>query len=82
MMTNFFGHFFLFDRVICYHGEIYLFIFAWINLINNLQADSKAWNIPIAFISVVLLPIVGNVAEHAIAVMFAMKDKLVSSILR
>lgn len=43
------------------------------------QGASKAWNIPIAFISVVLLPIVGNAAEHASAVMFAMKDKLVSS---
>lgn len=32
---------------------------------------------PIAFISVVLLPIVGNAAEHAGAIMFAMKDKLV-----
>lgn len=34
---------------------------------------------PIAFISVILLPIVGNAAEHASAIMFAMKDKLVSS---
>ena len=33
---------------------------------------------PIAFISVILLPIVGNAAEHAGAIMFAMKDKLVS----
>ena len=31
-----------------------------------------------SFISVILLPIVGNAAEHASAVMFAMKDKLVS----
>ena len=31
-----------------------------------------------AFISVILLPIVGNAAEHASAIMFAMKDKLVS----
>lgn len=35
-------------------------------------------NIPVAFISVILLPIVGNAAEHASAIMFAMKDKLVS----
>lgn len=33
---------------------------------------------PVAFISVILLPIVGNAAEHASAIMFAMKDKLVS----
>jgi len=30
----------------------------------------------VAFISVILLPIVGNAAEHASAIMFAMKDKL------
>lgn len=33
-------------------------------------------NIPVAFISVILLPIVGNAAEHASAIMFAVKDKL------
>lgn len=33
---------------------------------------------PISFISVIVLPIVGNAAEHAGAIMFAMKDKLVS----
>jgi Ca2+/H+ antiporter len=32
----------------------------------------------VSFISVILLPIVGNAAEHASAIMFAMKDKLVS----
>uniref|UniRef100_A0A0D9VC37 Sodium/calcium exchanger membrane region domain-containing protein n=1 Tax=Leersia perrieri TaxID=77586 RepID=A0A0D9VC37_9ORYZ len=41
---------------------------------------SKGWNIPVAFISVVLLPIVANSAGHACAVMFAMKDKLGISI--
>lgn len=35
-------------------------------------------NMPVSFISVILLPIVGNAAEHASAIMFAMKDKLVS----
>uniref|UniRef100_J3L9H0 Sodium/calcium exchanger membrane region domain-containing protein n=1 Tax=Oryza brachyantha TaxID=4533 RepID=J3L9H0_ORYBR len=37
---------------------------------------SKAWDIPVAFISVVLLPIVGNSAGHVNAVIFAMKDRL------
>ncbi|KAL5134528.1 Vacuolar cation/proton exchanger 2 [Glycine soja] len=37
---------------------------------------SMAWEIPVAFISVILLPLVGNAAEHASAIMFAMKDKL------
>lgn len=43
-----------------------------------LQGASESWNMPVAFISVILLPIVGNAAEHASAIMFAMKDKLVS----
>lgn len=40
------------------------------------QGASDALNIPVAFISVILLPIVGNAAEHASAIMFAVKDKL------
>ena len=43
------------------------------------QGASESLNLPVAFISVILLPIVGNAAEHASAIMFAMKDKLVSS---
>jgi hypothetical protein len=50
-------------------------LFGWVII---LQGASVAWNIPIAFIGVILLPIVGNAAEHASAIMFAMKDKLVS----
>ena len=42
-----------------------------------MQGASAAWKMPVSFISVVLLPLVGNAAEHASAVMFAMKDKLV-----
>ncbi|KAK4750583.1 hypothetical protein SAY87_004065 [Trapa incisa] len=54
---------------------------AWISFLSDYLVDaidgaSKAWRIPIAFISVILLPIVGNAAEHASAIMFAMKDKL------
>ncbi|PSR96976.1 Vacuolar cation/proton exchanger like, partial [Actinidia chinensis var. chinensis] len=45
-------------------------------LVNAIQGASDSWNIPMAFISVILLPIVGNAAEHASAIMFAMKDKL------
>ena len=32
---------------------------------------------PVAFISVIILPIVGNAAEHMSAVIFAVKDNLV-----
>ncbi|XP_020527072.1 vacuolar cation/proton exchanger 3 isoform X2 [Amborella trichopoda] len=45
-------------------------------LVDTIEGASKSWNMPIAFISVILLPIVGNAAEHASAVMFATKDKL------
>ncbi|GJW21877.1 vacuolar cation/proton exchanger 3-like protein isoform X1 [Tanacetum coccineum] len=37
---------------------------------------SDSWNTPVSFISVILLPIVGNAAEHASVIMFAIKDKL------
>ncbi|XP_026393022.1 vacuolar cation/proton exchanger 3-like isoform X2 [Papaver somniferum] len=54
---------------------------AWISvlseyLVDAIEGASVAWKMPIAFISVILLPIVGNAAEHASAIIFAMKDKL------
>ncbi|KAM3382660.1 hypothetical protein P3S68_008235 [Capsicum galapagoense] len=45
-------------------------------LVNAIEGASVVMNIPVAFISVIVLPIVGNAAEHAGAVMFACKDKL------
>ncbi|TXG69478.1 hypothetical protein EZV62_004413 [Acer yangbiense] len=45
-------------------------------LVDTIQGASDSWNMPVAFISVILLPIVGNAAEHGSAIMFAMKDKL------
>ncbi|XP_058079441.1 vacuolar cation/proton exchanger 2-like isoform X1 [Magnolia sinica] len=45
-------------------------------LVNTIQGASESLNISVSFISVILLPIVGNVTEHASAMMFAMKDKL------
>ncbi|KAA8527114.1 hypothetical protein F0562_008657 [Nyssa sinensis] len=65
-----------------WESVIWLTIFtAWISilseyLVNAIEGTSVAWKMPVAFISVVLLPIVGNAAEHAGAIMFAMKDKL------
>ncbi|KAG0497550.1 hypothetical protein HPP92_002241 [Vanilla planifolia] len=44
-------------------------------LVDAIQGASEAMNMPVAFISVILLPIVGNAAEHASAIMFAIKDK-------
>lgn len=54
---------------------------AWISILSEYLVDaiegaSDSWNIPLSFISVILLPLVGNAAEHASAIMFAMKDKL------
>ncbi|KAI6672081.1 hypothetical protein NL676_006966 [Syzygium grande] len=45
-------------------------------LVDAIEGASDSLNIPVAFISVILLPIVGNAAEHASAIMFAVKDKL------
>ncbi|XP_019198808.1 PREDICTED: vacuolar cation/proton exchanger 2-like [Ipomoea nil] len=45
-------------------------------LVDAIEGASDTLNMPVAFISVILLPIVGNAAEHASAIMFAMKDKL------
>ncbi|XP_043702074.1 vacuolar cation/proton exchanger 3-like isoform X1 [Telopea speciosissima] len=58
-----------------------LILTVWISilseyLVDTIEGASVAWKMPIAFISVILLPIVGNAAEHASAIMFAMKDKL------
>ncbi|CAN4089242.1 unnamed protein product [Withania somnifera] len=45
-------------------------------LVDAIEGASDSMNMPMSFISVILLPIVGNAAEHASAIMFAMKDKL------
>ncbi|XP_024959778.1 vacuolar cation/proton exchanger 3-like isoform X1 [Cynara cardunculus var. scolymus] len=45
-------------------------------LVNAIEGAASAMDVPVAFISVILLPIVGNAAEHASAIMFAVKDKL------
>ncbi|XP_054780424.1 vacuolar cation/proton exchanger 2-like isoform X1 [Prosopis cineraria] len=45
-------------------------------LVDAIEGASESLHMPVAFISVILLPIVGNAAEHASAIMFAMKDKL------
>nr|XP_043617121.1 vacuolar cation/proton exchanger 3-like isoform X2 [Erigeron canadensis] len=50
----------------------------WVSLAILLMPyrASDSWNIPLSFISVILLPIVEKAAEHASAIIFAMKDKL------
>ncbi|MCO5608406.1 hypothetical protein L7F22_062616 [Adiantum nelumboides] len=58
-------------------GALTLFISLLSNyLVDAIEEASSSLNIPLAFISVIILPIVGNAAEHASAIMFALKDKL------
>ncbi|CAH1419252.1 unnamed protein product [Lactuca virosa] len=45
-------------------------------LVDTIEAASNSWGMPLSFTSIILLPIVGNAAEHAGAVIFALKNKL------
>lgn len=44
--------------------------------VDTIEAASGSWGMSVSFISVILLPIVGNAAEHAGAIIFAFKNKL------
>ncbi|KAI5426572.1 hypothetical protein KIW84_032130 [Lathyrus oleraceus] len=46
------------------------------HFVDAIEGASESLNMSVAFISVILLPIVGNAAEHASAIMFAVEDKL------
>jgi len=45
-------------------------------IVGGIEVAAVAWGIPLPFISTILLPIVGNAAEHASAIIFARKNKL------
>ncbi|XP_019091842.1 PREDICTED: vacuolar cation/proton exchanger 1-like [Camelina sativa] len=45
-------------------------------VVATIEDASETWNLPVSFISIILLHIVGNAAEHAEAVIFAFKNKL------
>ncbi|XP_059626490.1 vacuolar cation/proton exchanger 3-like isoform X1 [Cornus florida] len=45
-------------------------------VVGTIEAASDSWGISVSFISIILLPIVGNAAEHAGSVIFAFKNKL------
>ncbi|GLT81711.1 hypothetical protein SLE2022_001460 [Rubroshorea leprosula] len=45
-------------------------------VVGTIEAASDSWGISVSFISIILLPIVGNAAEHAGSIIFALKDKL------
>ncbi|KAL8208788.1 hypothetical protein R6Q57_008200 [Mikania cordata] len=45
-------------------------------LVDTIEEASTSWGISMSFISIIILPIVGNAAEHAGAIIFAYKNKL------
>ncbi|XP_042476454.1 vacuolar cation/proton exchanger 3-like isoform X2 [Macadamia integrifolia] len=45
-------------------------------VVATIEDASESWGISVNFISIILLPIVGNAAEHAGAIIFAFKNKL------
>lgn len=45
-------------------------------IVGTIEAASDSWGLSVSFISIILLPIVGNAAEHAGAVIFAFRNKL------
>ncbi|CAH2058843.1 unnamed protein product [Thlaspi arvense] len=45
-------------------------------VVATIETASESWGLSVSFISIILLPIVGNAAEHAGAIIFAFKNKL------
>jgi Ca2+:H+ antiporter len=45
-------------------------------VVDTIQDASESWGLSVSFLSIILLPIVGNAAEHAGAIIFAFKNKL------
>ncbi|OVA02686.1 Sodium/calcium exchanger membrane region [Macleaya cordata] len=45
-------------------------------VVGTIEDASESWRISVSFISIIVLPIVGNAAEHAGAIIFAFKNKL------
>ncbi|KAL3753645.1 hypothetical protein ACJRO7_000960 [Eucalyptus globulus] len=45
-------------------------------VVDTIESASASWGLSVSFLSIILLPIVGNAAEHAGAIIFAFKNKL------
>jgi len=45
-------------------------------LVDTIEGAAAKWDMSVAFVSVIILPIVGNAAEHASAIIFAVKNKM------
>merc|ERR1719359_1198140 len=44
-------------------------------LVDALEEAAEGWGVPDLFLGTIVVPIVGNAAEHAAAIIFAMKNK-------
>ncbi|KAK7390396.1 hypothetical protein VNO78_25701 [Psophocarpus tetragonolobus] len=45
-------------------------------VVQTIEDASDSWGLSVSFLSIIFLPIVGNAAEHAGAIIFAFKNKL------
>eukprot|EP00514_Thraustochytrium_sp_LLF1b_P002333 CAMPEP_0184509564 /NCGR_PEP_ID=MMETSP0198_2-20121128/1353_1 /TAXON_ID=1112570 /ORGANISM="Thraustochytrium sp., Strain LLF1b" /LENGTH=470 /DNA_ID=CAMNT_0026899407 /DNA_START=150 /DNA_END=1562 /DNA_ORIENTATION=- len=45
-------------------------------LVNAIEGTTRVWGVPEEFIGAILLPVVGNAAEHASAIVFAYRNKM------
>jgi len=45
-------------------------------VVHSIEHAADAWGVPLSFMSVIVLPIVGNAAEHSSAIIFALKNKM------
>ncbi|XP_027191938.1 vacuolar cation/proton exchanger 3-like [Cicer arietinum] len=45
-------------------------------VVDTIEDASDSWGLSVSFLSIIVLPIVGNAAEHAGAIIFAFKNKL------
>mmetsp|Transcript_16285 Transcript_16285/g.54787 ORF Transcript_16285/g.54787 Transcript_16285/m.54787 type:complete len:221 (+) Transcript_16285:669-1331(+) len=45
-------------------------------MVAAIEGAADSWGVPDIFIGVIIIPIVGNAAEHAAAIIFALKNKL------
>ncbi|XP_028770471.1 vacuolar cation/proton exchanger 3 [Neltuma alba] len=45
-------------------------------VVETIEGASDSWSLSVSFLSIILLPIVGNATEHAGAIIFALKNKL------
>ena len=45
-------------------------------MVDAIEGAASSWGVPDIFIGVVVIPIVGNAAEHAAAIIFSLKNKM------